>query len=330
MRQYVITFTAMGSRFNVWLESEPEGAQVLQRVPAWVEEYEAVLSRFRPESELSRLNARGGRWTETSETLFQALQKARHAAQLTNGLCNPLVLPALMAAGYTHSFQRDFSPSTPHGGEVGGPEDTSFTPPAVPAWTAIQVRPKKRLVKLPPQGKIDLGGTAKGWAAERIAERLSAYGPCLVDAGGDLVARGAPKGLAGWTVRIAEPGPEPDQPPLAAICVTDCAVATSGVDYRRWRQGNRTRHHLIDPRSGQPAETDVLSATVVHPDAALAEGYAKALVLMGSEEGLAWILRQPQGAALVVRKDRAVLATASFQRLLVPLESSQAPNAAHA
>lgn len=328
MRQYVITFAAMGSRFNVWLEGEAESAEILQRVPAWVEEYEAILSRFRPQSELSKLNARSGRWVETSEVLFQALQKARYAAQLTNGLCNPLVLPALMAAGYTHSFESGFSPSPPqHAAE--SPEDTFFAPPPVPAWTAIQVRQKRRLVKLPPQGKLDLGGTAKGWAAEQIANRLAAYGPCLVDAGGDLVARGTPQNQAGWVVRIAEPGPEADQPPLAAVCVTDCAVATSGVDYRRWRQGKRARHHLIDPRTGQPAETDVLSATVIHPEAALAEGYAKALVLMGSEAGLAWILHQPQQAALVVRKDRAVLATEAFRRALVPLETPEAQQHAH-
>ncbi len=329
MKQYVISFEAMGSRFNVWLETEADGAEVLQHVPAWVEEYEAVLSRFRPQSELSRLNTRAGRWTETSAILFQALQKARYAAQLTNGLCNPLVLPALLAAGYTQSFRRGFSPSTPQQDGVGSSEDTFSAPPIVPAWSEIQVRRKRRLVKLPPNAKIDLGGTAKGWAAEQIAERLSAYGPCLVDAGGDLVARGAPQGQPGWTIRIAEPGEEAEQPPLAAICVTDCAVATSGVDFRRWRQGDRLRHHLIDPRNGQPAETDVLSATVVHPDAALAEGYAKTLVLMGSEAGLNWILHQPQQAALVVRKDRAVLATEAFRRLLVPLEQPTAPHPAH-
>jgi thiamine biosynthesis lipoprotein len=193
----------------------------------------------------------------------------------------------------------------------------------VPNWRSIEVRPNHSAIRLPAGAQIDLGGTAKGWTAARIADRLAAYGPCLVDAGGDLAARGKPQGGAGWQVAVAEPGPSADAAPVASVVVTDRAIATSGIDYWRWIRNGKWQHHLIDPRTGRPAATDVLSATVIQPDASLAEGYARALVLLGSAAGLAWILRQPQRAVLVVRTDGAVLATSEFQSYRVALPATQ-------
>lgn len=310
IQQYVISFRAMGSAFNVWLETSADGAALLRKVPAQVEEIEARLSRFRPESELSRLNAHSGKWVAVSDTVLQAVSKARHVADLTAGLYNPLVLPALLAAGYTHSFEgtdHDYEPAP-------GPEPA---PAAVPDWRGIEIRPRQNAIRLPAGAQLDLGGTAKGWTAAQIACRLSAYGPCLVDAGGDLVARGQPQGQDGWRIHVTEPGAAEGHPPVATIMVANAAVATSGTDYRRWVVNGKPQHHLIDPRTGRPAVTDVLSATVIHPDAALAEGYAKVLILLGSQAGLEWILHQPQRAALVVRTNRAVLATSDFRARMV-------------
>lgn len=311
-RQYVTAFYAMGSQFNVWLETSADGEAILQQVPAWVEKVEAQLSRFRPESELIRLNARSGRWVEVSDILLQAVTKARHAAQLTGGLYNPLILPALLAAGYTRSFVE--MPA----GDMRIPD---LPPVTVPHWQSIEVRPRQRAIRLPASAQIDLGGTGKGWTAAQIADRLRAYGPCLVDAGGDLVARGKPQDQAGWVIDVAEPGQAEGIPPVASVVVTDTAIATSGIDYRRWVANGKPQHHLIDPRTGQPAVTDVLSATVIHPDAALAEGYTKALILLGRDAGLDWILRQPQRAALIVCTDGAVLATSDFQSHMTALST---------
>ena len=314
--QYAISFRAMGSQFNAWLETSADGEAILQRVPAWAEAIEARLSRFRQETELSRLNARSGKWVVVSDMLFQAVIKARHATQITAGLVNPLVLPALIAAGYAHSF----ADMTHRGSRA--PEPIA-APVLVPDWRGIEIRRNHNAIRLPAGSQIDLGGTAKGWTAAQIAGRLSAYGPCLVDAGGDLAARGKPRGQVGWQVDVAEPGRSNEVPPLASVMITDLAVATSGIDYRRWVRNGTWQHHLIDPHTGQPAVTDVLAATVIHPDASLAEGYAKALVLLGSARGLEWIVRQPQRAALVVRTDGAVLATADFQSHMVGLPAIQ-------
>ncbi len=311
-RQYVIAFRAMGSQFNVWLETADDGDTILRQVPDWVETIEAALSRFRPASELSRLNARSGKWVAASDTLLQAVLNAQGAARLTGGLCNPLVLPALAAAGYTRSFEDLMRDGVEHG--VG--DDPDMTPVVVPDWRGLAVKTKHSTIRLPAGSQIDLGGTAKGWTAEQVADRLSVYGACLVDAGGDLVARAAPHDQPGWLVDVGSPGS--DQP-LATISVRDTAVATSGIDYRHWVKNGMPQHHLIDPRTGQPAVTDVLSATVIHPEAVLAEAYAKTLVLLGSDAGLDWLLSQPRQAALVVRRDGAVLATADFQAAIVEL-----------
>lgn len=315
IKQYVISFHAMGSQFNAWLETSADGEAILRQVPGWVEKIEAPLSRFRPESELNHLNARSGKWVVVSDILLQAVIKARHAAQLTEGLYNPLVLPALIAAGYSRSFA-DMTPGDVH------VTAKSSLPIIVPGWRGIEIRPKQKAIRLPPGAQIDLGGTAKGWTAAVIADRLYAYGACLVDAGGDLAARGKPQNREGWQIDVAEPGTSNDLPPVASVVVTNTAIATSGTDYRRWVANGKPQHHLIDPRTGEPAVSDVVSATVIHPDAALAEGYTKALIVLGKEAGLAWILNQPRKAALVVCTDGAVLATSEFQSHMVALSTA--------
>ena len=308
IRSYEIAFRAMGSEFNVWLETEADGEAVLKQVPGWVEAIEARLTRFRPESELSQLNAHSGKWVTVSDTLLQAILAARQAAWLTGGLCNPLVLPALVAAGYERSFaymQRD------------GLNDSraAAAPILVPDWRSIEIKPKQHLVRLAAGSQIDLGGTGKGWSAQHIADRLAVYGPCLVDAGGDLVARGQPYGEPGWQIDISEPDQPESSPPIATVLASDAAVATSGIDYRRWTRGGKPQHHLIDPRTGQPADSDVLAATVIHSEAALAEAYTKVLIILGADAGLQWINQQPQRAGLVVRKNGDVLVTQDFLSL---------------
>jgi thiamine biosynthesis lipoprotein len=303
-RQYVIAFYAMGSQFNIWLETPADGAAILRHVPDWVETIEDRLSRFRADSELSQLNARSGKWVKASDILFQAVAKARQIAHITGGLYNPLTLPALRAAGYTRSFS-EMARDLHHAPQP--------APAIVPDWQGIELRRKQQAIRLPAGAEIDLGGMGKGWTAAHIVDRLAAYGPCLVDAGGDLMARGQPSSQPGWQIDIVEPGASTDQPPLATIVLTDAAVATSGIDYRRWTLNGKPQHHLIDPRTSQPAVTDVLSATVIHRDASLAEGYTKVLILSGSQAGLEWLGSQPQQAALIVRTDGAVLATSDFQ-----------------
>jgi thiamine biosynthesis lipoprotein len=228
-----------------------------------------------------------------SATTHVAITEARRAARVTAGLVTPLVLPALLAAGYDRSFDM-LHDGQPHN------TNSSGNSVSLSQWDAIQLDANELRVWLP--GPVDLGGTAKGWAAERIANQLAEQGVCLVDLGGDMVGRGKP-----WPVQVHDPF-QPDTP-YVTFTLTDRAVATSGTDYRRWGAG---KHHIIDPRSGIPAASDLVSVTVIHPDAVLAEAFAKAVLLQGSLKGLAWLAQQPDAAGLAFDHEGRVLATENF------------------
>jgi thiamine biosynthesis lipoprotein len=153
--------------------------------------------------------------------------------------------------------------------------------------------------------RLDLGGVAKGWAADQAARRLAEAGPALVDAGGDISVSGPMADGLPWPIAIANPF-APDQS-LGLALLARGAVATSGRDYRRWMRGGLEQHHIIDPRSGQPAQTDILSATIVAPDGPLAEMAAKVALILGSRAGLAWLDARPTLAGLLVLEDGRIL-----------------------
>lgn len=293
---YASAFRAMGCQVNLWLETDDEAALLLADAAAQIAAIEACLSRFQPGSELSQLNASLNTWTPVSDVLFANLRAAKDGARLSGGLYNPLVLDALMRAGYDRSFE-----------QVGADIIPSMAEPAAD-WTAIELDIDGQRARLP--ARIDLGGVAKGWTAQRIAEGLAPHGPSLVDIGGDMAASGAPEGEDGWRVTVVDP--VADDAPLVTIRLAHSAVVTSGTDFRRWGP-SRSQHHLIDPRTGRPATTDVATVTIVHPHAATAEIFAKAVILLGSDAGLEWLNQQWDGAGLVVRKDGAVLANARFE-----------------
>ncbi len=301
MTRYTAAFRAMGCQVNVWLETDLEGQRLLQAVPAEVEAYEAILSRFRPESELSRLNQQAGHWVDVSETLLANILAAKQGARITNGLYHPLLHDALIAAGYDRSFEQLES------------SDAPFSISPVIDWQTIQINTAQHRVCIP--APIDLGGVAKGWTAEQVAKRLAVYGPCLVDVGGDMAARGTPGDSAGWEVAVAEPGGREGD--IVHVLVRNASIVTSGKDFRHWQRGGLNQHHIIDPRTGKSAETDVMAVTVMHPYAPTAEVYAKAVMLLGSQQGLAWINQQPNASALAVCDDGSVLATHAFELCFV-------------
>lgn len=291
---YTLKFRAMGCGLDVQIETGADGRDILAAVPAKVEAIEAALSRFRRESELSYLNRHSGEWITVSDALFENVHAAKHAARITDGLYNPLVLPAMIASGYDRSFEqiRKVHPGIP----------------AKPAdWHAIELRIDTRAVRLPRGSALDLGGIAKGWTASKLADELQQHGPCLVNIGGDVVVRGAPAGEDGWRIDVEDPV---ENAPILRVTVQDTSIMTSGIDYRRWHaDDDKLVHHIIDPRTGSPAQTDVESVTIIHHHALTAEAYAKAVLILGSQDGLDWLNRQWQAAGLVVRSDGAVLST---------------------
>lgn len=290
----------MGCQVSIQLEAHATDGQILQVMPARFADIEAKLSRFKSDSELMRLNAQAGQWVAVSNVLFENIRAARHNALLTDGLYNPLILPAMFANGYDRSFEQ---------------LDAVNTSPAQPApdWQEIRLRAETCEVLIPAHSALDLGGIAKGWTARKIADELAQYGACLVNIGGDMVARGASEGYAGWLIEIEDPFTGEC---FQRIYLQDQSIATSGTDFRQWTDAQGQHyHHIIDPRTGQPVTSDVLSATVLHREATTAEAYAKALILKGAQDGLHWLNQQWSGAGLVFKHDGTAIVTTPFTYL---------------
>jgi thiamine biosynthesis lipoprotein len=297
---------------TLWLAAPdgPLATRQLREARTFFEAAEARLSRFRPTSELSRLNARAGQRVEVSPLLWDVIVLARQTASQTGGLYDPSVLEALEAAGYDRPFQ-----------QIVDDAGASRAPaPTVGQWRAIQLDPATRSVQVPPGLRLDLAGVAKTWVAERAADLLARSGDCLVDAGGDLATRGAAPGQAGWPIGVADPC-QPDRD-LARLLLSQRGVATSGLDHRRWRRNGRLVHHLIDPRVGEPARTDLLSATVVAADAIPANRHALVTMLLGSRVGLRYLRTQPEVDALLVRADGEILTTSGFGKHVYAWDAS--------
>jgi len=298
----------MGSRILVAVESDdPAVAEVLAEVPGWFAAWEQTLSRFKDDSELSRLNAsaHNSAPVQVSGTLWEVLQAALSAADYTGGLVTPTLLNALENAGYTASFDAMQREST---NAVSAP-GSDHRPPVTRHWSLIKTYPDTRSVALPAGVRLDFGGVAKGWAADQAASRLAQYGPALVDAGGDIAVNGpVPRG-GDWPIGIDAPEMPPFVPGdlLGILSITSGGVATSGRDYRRWQQDGQWRHHIIDPRTGSPADTDVVAATAIAPTASMAEIAAKVALLLGSTEGMAWLEARTWMAGLLVLENGQVL-----------------------
>jgi thiamine biosynthesis lipoprotein len=267
-------------------------------LPLQFERWEQTLSRFRPDSELNRLNRAGGQPYRVSPTLWAVLKSALHAAQESNGLVTPALLAALEDAGYDRSFEQL--------------TESAALPPALHHrlhqsldLAAIRFDGRRRAVTLPPGLRLDLGGIAKGWAATRAARELAAFGPALVDAGGDIAVQGLRPARRPWPVGVADPLHAGAL--LGVVQLADGAVATSGQDYRRWMRGGQWLHHILDPRTGRPAQSAVLTATVTADDGPTAEMAAKCALILGPDAGLRWLDARPTLAGLLVLESGALI-----------------------
>jgi len=271
--------------------------------------HERALSRFDPNSDLSALNRAGSRWTRVAPLLFDALAAAAALSEQTGGLYNPAILPALEAAGYDRSFERLSPPPAEDGASPASAEGRA--PPRAPAPAhPFALDHKLRAVRLAPAVRLDLGGIGKGLAVDAAAAELADQTGFLVDAGGDIRVGGQSPDGGAWGIAVQDPTDlEQD---LAVLAVESGAVATSSVARRRWLQRGEVRHHLIDPRTGRSAESDVLAATVLAPSCATAEVFAKAVVIAGAAAGSA-LIDQAHLAALVVDRGGRPRANAAMQ-----------------
>ena len=303
-----VTFRAMGSHINLWLDSaDTAWLAAFELVEELFRSNEEALSRFREDSELSQLNRHSGEWFPVSLLLWEVLQAAVDMAAATGGLFDPTILDALEFAGYTQSFEVlttavNYNPHFKNNHHVG-------------AWRDIRFDSLNQRVLLPPGSRIDLGGIAKGFTAQQAVDILNQYGPCLVDAGGDLTAGTAPYGFAGWPVAVAAPKTDVEPLDLFTLWLAEGSLATSGIDYRHWLRNGRTVHHLIDPFSGQPAETDVITTTVLAKEATTAEAWATAALIGGTTTGMAHLVANQFPAVMITCNNKLMLTPAMADKL---------------
>ena len=264
-----------------------------------LERIDRVASRFRDDSELSRLNAGAGCETPVSADLFEAIEVALAMAEATGGLVDPTVGVAMGRLGY----DRDFSEVLPG---VDG-----HLPPAqaVPGWRCVSVDPGRRVVGLPEDTALDLGATAKALAADRAAATIHRRLGCgvLVSLGGDAAVAG-PAPAGGFAIGIADTCTSPIA--SEAVGISSGGLASSGIGVRQWRLGTHQVHHILDPATCLPSApcwrtVSATAATCVQANAA-----STAAIVRG-ESAVAW-LEELELPARLVRVDGSVEYTSGW------------------
>ena len=286
MSVYTWSAPSMGGRLSIAISADNErsdealadAARCGNRVNAWA----ARLTRFSDQSELSRLNASPSPEVEVGPTLRAVLDWARTSGERTDGIVDAALLDARLGA------------------------ESGTTSPGTDSVWRIDARGRIGIVARQPGVKLDLDGIAKGWLADRAADLLSIWPGVAVDADGDIAIRADVD--VEWLIDVADPRSEAGAAPLATLKIsggsgwTRCyGVATSGTSVHRWQHSDgRETHHLIDPRTGLSAETDIIQATVVAPTAREAEVIAKTAVILGSNEALRYLSRSAAHTSLLL------------------------------
>jgi len=254
---------------------------------------DAAASRFREDSELSRLNAATDQVVKVSPLLAQAIGEALRGARLTEGAVDPTVGHAMRLAGY----DADFGSVPPLG------EGLQLVARRVPGWQAVQFSPATRTVIVPRGVELDLGATAKALASDLAAtaalNAMSKEGGVLVSLGGDIAVAGEPP-PQGWSIQASEDATTPISDRDEAVSISSGGMATSGTTVRRWVRGQTILHHIIDPATGLPADSIWRTATVVAGSCVDANIASTAAIVL-SDRAPAWLEHRMLAARLVDR-----------------------------
>ncbi|WP_339322332.1 FAD:protein FMN transferase [Paenibacillus sp. FSL W8-0194] len=259
----------------------------------WFAYVDREWSRFRDHNELSRLNqAPEGVKIGLPPPLYDVLRMAERYRELTEGRFSPFLKRAMEHQGYDRPFPFSHADDTP------------------PFTFQLEERPIRfcggnAIEKLTSE-QLDLGGIAKGYAVQSAAEWLKRQGAGfgMVDGGGDMTLWS--DGSKEWNIGIADPWNRVE--PIDVLRLKNRAVATSNRLYRSWMQGGRTKHHLLDGRSGRVVESDIVQATVMARDCVEAEVCAKMCFLLGCGEREEWFAeRFPDVLYVLVMEDGTVV-----------------------
>jgi len=250
-------------------------------------------SRFRADSELSRVNAGAGRAVEVSALFYEALELALRAAELTDGDVDPTVGRALELAGYDRDWKLLSAPGDQ-------PQPTlTVTARVRSGWRTVSLDGERRTVSVPAGVVLDLGATAKAWAADRAAAAAVRVGDCgaLVSVGGDIAACG-PAPAGGWQIHVTDDHRSDNSAPGQTIAIDGGGLATSSTAVRRWSHGGHTMHHIIDPATAAPVLDTWRTVSVAAASCAEANIAATAS-LVRARRASSWLAGQRLPARLV-------------------------------
>lgn len=247
-------------------------------------------SRFRPDSELCLLNGAGGELTAVSGLFATLIAQALRAAGLTDGAVTPTCGKALVAAGYDTDLTTVLAREGDGRHYLAGP---------VPSWRDVWLDPDRRLVRLAHGAELDLGSTAKAWSADHCAELIARDLDCgtLVSLGGDVAVAGPPPG-GGWQVKATDDHAATADAPGQTVTIRSGGLATSSTTVRTWTSAGQTRHHIIDPTTGEPADSCWRTVSVAAGTCLDANIASTASIIKGPA-AIDWLTRSALPARLV-------------------------------
>lgn len=297
-------FNALGSEIIATAAVGEDRARLLEETEKAVTDFEQRFSRFIEGNELDRLNKSEGEEFAASPMLVDLLKEAKAAYDLTEGVFDPTVIGSLEEVGY----DRRFDAPEKFQAESGQPDLEGITRKFLSRqpFSKLEIR-GSRILK-PPGLRLDFGGLGKGYIVDWLSDNLfSSVADFWISAGGDLAVKGDADAGEGWKIGVQDPS----QPEREKFWIRTkglaCGIATSGVFKRKGRRGDFVWHHLIDPRNGLPAENEILAVTVVSGNAKRADVFAKTVLILGQRQGMDFIEKQADSAAIAFTKDGRLL-----------------------
>jgi thiamine biosynthesis lipoprotein ApbE len=299
---------ALGSSLRVIVTRPGSLSAAAAAVDRVVRAIDDAASRFREDSELSRLNASPDRDVAVSPLLAKAIAAALRGARLTGGAVDPTIGSAIRLAGY----DTDFARVAPDGGPI------KLVAESVPGWQAVRFDAGTRVVRLPRGVEIDLGATAKALASDLAAAAAfdaAGGGGVLVSLGGDIAVAGEPP-PEGWLIQTSEDSGAPIDDSEETVSIESGGLATSSTTVRRWTRGGVALHHIIDPATGLPVSGRWRTATVVAATCVDANIASTAAIVLG-DAARTW-LEGRRLAARLVDREGAVYRLAGWPAPLTP------------
>jgi FAD:protein FMN transferase len=275
------TWPALGT--TAVLRSEGAGDPAIRAaVDRELAAIDRAASRFRSDSELSRLNAAGGARVAVSRLLVEAVRLGIRAAELSGGAVDPTLGQSLVSAGYDRDWRQ--LTAVPPGAPLGPGDRIIVQRRRTGLWQSIELWDDPPGVRLPRGVRLDLGATAKALAADRAARAANAVGGVgvLVSLGGDIATCG-PAPADGWLIRVTDDHRAGPEAPGQTISITSGGLATSSIVTRRWLHRGRPMHHILDPRHGGPVQTPWRTASVAAASCADANIAATAAIVLGGD-----------------------------------------------